>query len=106
MSNEKYGLRESDFIDIINILKKYPDIEKVVLFGSRAMENYQKGSDVDLAIFLNKKDLNLAIATELNENTLMPYKFDVVDYYRIREPALKVQIDKYGIEIYNNTKRF
>ena len=46
----RYGLSE-DAINKINcVLIRYPQIETVVLYGSRVKGNYRKGSDVDLAL--------------------------------------------------------
>ena len=45
-----YGLKQNTIISIKNIFKKYPQIEKVILYGSRAIGNYTNGSDIDLTI--------------------------------------------------------
>ena len=44
------GLLDRDIKYIRKALEKYDEIEKAVIFGSRAMGNYKKGSDVDIAI--------------------------------------------------------
>lgn len=46
-----YGLTDADLKCIIDAIKKYKEIDKAVIFGSRAMGNYKKGSDIDLCIF-------------------------------------------------------
>jgi uncharacterized protein len=94
------NLPQSDIDEILNIFHKYPQIEKALLFGSRANGTNKPGSDVDIAIFCKEPDINLKLAGELNDETLMPYHFDIIDYYKINEPELKEQIDKYGIIIY------
>jgi len=38
----KFGLSEETVSAIENILKKYIDIEKVIVYGSRAKGNYKK----------------------------------------------------------------
>jgi hypothetical protein len=38
----------------------------------------------------------------LNEETLLPYKFDVLDYDKIDNRQLKEHITRAGIEILNN----
>lgn len=99
----KFGFRVSDLDSIIAILKQEPEVDEVILFGSRAKGNYKNGSDVDLAI----KGSNLSHATirnisyELNEETLMPYTFDVVNYHLIKNVNLTEHIDRMGISIYN-----
>ncbi|WP_204226487.1 nucleotidyltransferase domain-containing protein [Clostridium botulinum] len=45
-----FGLLERDIKYINEVLDKFEEIEKAIIFGSRAMGNYKKGSDVDIAI--------------------------------------------------------
>ena len=39
-----YGLLDKDIDYIVNAFNKFSQIEKVIIFGSRAMGNYKKGS--------------------------------------------------------------
>lgn len=92
-----FGLKDSDLNEITEILNNYPEIYKAVIFGSRAMDSYKAGSDIDIALFgsLNSKIVN-QIQTRLDEETKVPFFFDVLDYNSIQEPALKTHIDKHG----------
>jgi len=46
-----FGLSDKT-IDMINeIFSRYPAIDKVVIYGSRARGDYQNGSDIDLTIY-------------------------------------------------------
>lgn len=45
---EKFGLNEQSIRIITDILKKYPEIEQAIIYGSRAKGNYRIGSDIDL----------------------------------------------------------
>lgn len=47
-----YGLRESDLLEMDKAFKKFPQIEKVILFGSRTKGNFKNGSDVDICLFV------------------------------------------------------
>ncbi|WGS65670.1 nucleotidyltransferase family protein [Marinitoga aeolica] len=98
----KFGLKEEHLKIIIDFIKTIPEIEEVLIFGSRAMGNYKKGSDIDLAIKGKEitRDLLLKISFYLNEETYLPYFFDVVDYNKIDNPDLKKHIDTYGIVLY------
>lgn len=49
-----YGLIDRDLYYIQKAIEKFPEIESVKLFGSRALGNYKNGSDVDLAIIGEK----------------------------------------------------
>ena len=46
-----FGLAERDLAYIIAAVSEFPEIQKAVVFGSRAKGNYKKGSDIDIAIF-------------------------------------------------------
>ena len=41
----RFGLKESTIDRINAVFSQYPDIEKVVLYGSRAKGNYREGSE-------------------------------------------------------------
>lgn len=56
-----YGLKSETISDIGKVLAKYPEIEKVILYGSRAMGNHRPGSDIDLT--LAGKNLTLTTFT-------------------------------------------
>ena len=100
----RFGLRESDLQNIAEILSRSGKVEEAILFGSRAKGNYRNGSDVDLAL---KGDLDLKSVAQLsyflNGETLMPYKFDIIDYSHIKNNDLKEHIDRVGITIYSKS---
>ena len=54
-----YGLLERDLHYMIKAFVKHPEIDKVILFGSRAMGNYKRSSDVDLAIIGDNVDTRI-----------------------------------------------
>ena len=86
----------------MNAFAAFPQIERVVIFGSRAKGNFRQGSDIDLAIF--GKDCSPGIAmdlhSKLNENTPIPYFVDVVDYNSLQQPGLKEHINRVGKVMY------
>jgi predicted nucleotidyltransferase len=47
----EFGLPDSTCTTVRQILASYPQIEKAVLYGSRAKGNYKAGSDIDLTLF-------------------------------------------------------
>jgi predicted nucleotidyltransferase len=96
-----FGLNDAELQIIIQILKSYPQIEEALIFGSRALNRQRKGSDIDLA--LKGKDLESMTATiagKLNDESPLPYFFDVLDYSSIDNPDLKDHIDRVGKQIY------
>lgn len=98
----KFGLLDSDFEFLSNLFQKYTSIDEVIIFGSRAKGNYKNGSDVDLAIksqTIGIEELN-AMDDALNENSNLPYKFDIVHYEKIQTPELKDHIDRIGKRLF------
>lgn len=99
-----HGLLERDLNYITEAAKKYAEVEEVILFGSRALGNYKKGSDVDLALIGRKVDRKVArkISSDLNEEYPLPYFFDVVNYSDITDEELKKHIVRVGKLIYES----
>jgi predicted nucleotidyltransferase len=98
----KSGLLDSDIEAIVSFLSSQPKVEKAYFFGSRAKGNFKNGSDIDIALKGVELDFGTIskISYWLNEETTMPYKFDILNYHTIKEPALKDHIDRVGIEFY------
>lgn len=96
------GLSETELLTLRKVFTKFDAIEEVILFGSRAFGTHQKASDVDLAIKGKNIDLDtLAKLTyTLEEQTNLPYFFDVVIYDKISDDALKKAIDESGVVLY------
>ena len=87
---------------LVEWAQQYPEIEQIVLFGSRALGNAKKGSDVDLAVVGTQVTQSLVdkLHATLEEDTLFPYFFDVVHYDALTNPALKAHIDHEGRTLY------
>lgn len=97
-----FGLKDSDIIAIRQVLSQFPEVQRALVFGSRAKGTHRNGSDVDLAL---KGDLlsyqtTVQIASILNEETMMPYHFDILDYHSIGHTNLVAHIDRVGQVIY------
>lgn len=93
-----FGLLNRDIQYINEAISKFETIEKVVIFGSRAMGNYKKGSDVDIAIFgkqVTREDI-FKLDDYLNEIFPLPYIFDIHHYENISNDNLKKHIDDEG----------
>mgnify|MGYP001473432690 CR=1 FL=1 len=73
-----------------------------LIVGSRATRNYKHVSDVDIVLKGVAVNYNtgLSISSVLNKETLMPYRFDVVNYNTIQNQDLKSHIDRVGKLIY------
>lgn len=96
------GLSRKDWELILHTLRRFPEIDRAVLFGSRALGTNEAGSDVDLAVIGEhvRHETVAGLSDLLNEVAPLPYMFDICDYGAIANPDLKQQIDKSGQEIY------
>lgn len=98
-----FGLLDAAMMAIAAVLSQEPKVEQAYIFGSRAKGNFRNGSDVDLALKGEELDFNTIsrISYQLNEETAMPYQFDVLNYHTVREPALIAHIDRVGVAFYS-----
>ena len=95
------GLSPKELEILQNVFKKFDDIKEVILFGSRALGTHKTASDIDLAIKGNV-DINTLskLKYTLEEDTNLPYFFDVVIYDNLDNLELKKHIDEFGKIIY------
>ncbi|WP_319574671.1 nucleotidyltransferase domain-containing protein [uncultured Desulfobacter sp.] len=103
MTDKKINLPQKTINQLIKIFSAYPEIEKVIVFGSRAMGNEKPGSDVDLAISGLKvtSELVVKIHSYLEEETLFPYFFDCLHFETLTNPDLRSHILEYGKILYH-----
>ncbi len=96
----RFGLKESVIQKINSIFSCYPQIEKAVIYGSRAKGNYRQGSDIDITLYGNLTLENLnRISTRLDD-LYLPYSIDLSIYNHIDAPELIEHIDRVGIDFY------
>jgi len=97
----QYGLENQIIEQIQLIFANVPEVEQVILYGSRAKGNFKNASDIDLTLF--GKQLNLTILNNINwqlDDLLLPYTFDLSIYQQISNPDLLEHIRRIGIIIY------
>lgn len=94
------GIREQVIKEIIDFAKKY-DVEKVLLFGSRARGDFKRTSDIDLAVSGGDFD---RFALDVDEETTTLLMFDIIDLDREMQPELRESIEKEGVVLYEEKK--
>ena len=101
-SSSRIQLDEKHREAICRAAAEFPEIDKVVLHGSRALGTADRGSDIDLAII--GPDIThatrLRFHDHLNQQTLIPFFVDVLDYQTLTHADLKKHIDTHGIVIF------
>ena len=99
--NIEFGLKATDLESIINALANYPEIEKAIIYGSRAKGNYRTASDIDLTLLGKKLDSKIMSKLEWQlDDLLLPYTFDISIMHQISNPDLIDHIERVGKVIY------
>lgn len=100
---QQFGLPESRLQAIQNVFAQFPEVERVVLYGSRAKGTYRDGSDIDLAVF-TYESAEFSLLTKLSlalDDLDMPWGCDVALVQFIENEQLLDHIQRVGIEIYS-----
>lgn len=100
----KYGLSSQTVAKICRVFSQYPEIEKAILYGSRAKGNYRKGSDIDLTLVAaNGKNINQNTLFKIDESLdelMLAYSFDISIMAEIDNPSLIDHIQSVGQTFY------
>ena len=96
-----FGLAERHYRDIVRVFRRYPNIEKVLIFGSRAKGTDKPYSDIDLAVVApNMDDQEFSrLWNELDALELV-FKLDVLHWDKLGQQKLKDSIMTYGQYFY------
>jgi len=92
-----YGLSEQVVENLKNVFCRYDNLEKVVIFGSRAKGNYHDGSDIDLALCgdgITFRQL-MQVSSDIDDLGLL-YKVDLIDYNKKKSTPIGCHIDRVG----------
>ena len=90
------GIRPEVIEEIRNLAQKY-DIEKVILFGSRARGDFRRTSDIDIAVTVGDF---ARFALDVDEETSTLLEYDIVNLDRDMQDELRESIEKEGRILY------
>lgn len=101
-----FGLRKVTIQAIQDVFKKHPEVEKAILYGSRAKGNYRPGSDIDLTLVGEQLNLTTLqkIENELDE-LLLPYKIDLSLLKQIQNKDLLEHIERMGEVFFDSNEK-
>lgn len=103
--NATWGLRPADIEALQKQFDKFPAIEKVILYGSRAKGNYKPGSDIDLTLLGEQVSFQeLALLADRIDDLLLPYQVDLSLHREITNLALLDHINRVGVTFYTRQK--
>jgi type I restriction enzyme S subunit len=97
-----FGLDPDTLRKIRACFAQFPQIHKVLLYGSRAMGTQQTGSDVDISLIgqdLSRKNTLHPLSEALDE-LLLPFTFDVSIFTQLKKPELIQHILERGVCLY------
>ncbi|HFE66976.1 MAG TPA: nucleotidyltransferase domain-containing protein [Chloroflexi bacterium] len=98
----KFGLKNATIEKICGVLARYPQVEKAVLYGSRAKGNYRNGSDIDLTLH-GDETLTLSVLYRIMndlDDLLLPYTIDLSIFHQINDPDVVDHIQRVGVTFY------
>lgn len=101
------GLPQATIVKLCNTFHQISELDKVVLYGSRAKGNFRRGSDIDLCLFgdlLNSSHL-LSLDEQIDE-LLLPYTCDVSIWQHINNAELREHIERVGVVFYRKNEIF
>lgn len=97
------GLNTVTVSKICSVLKKFPQVEQAILYGSRAMGTHKPGSDIDISLI--GKDLTQDLLWKISlalDDTLMPYTLDLSLFKELDNPELIKHISRVGVVFYQS----
>ena len=101
-----HGLTKETVDKMVSVFIQFPQIEKAVLYGSRAKGNFKMGSDIDLTLYGENLSQHLLgdIADTLDD-LLLPYTVDLSIFDYINHHALCDHIERVGVVFYDAVER-
>ena len=102
--NSRHGLTEKTVTQIDGVLARFPQVEKAILFGSRAKATHKPGSDIDLALVGGALDWRtIGKIDDALDDLLLPYQFSLIVYDGKTDPEVAAHIQRVGISFYERT---
>lgn len=101
----KYGLKLSVVKKMQEIFSAFPQVEEVILYGSRAKGNFKNSSDIDLTI--KGENLNLKLINKISfclDDLFLPQTFDLSIFNHISSPDLVEHIERVGQVFYKKSE--
>lgn len=94
----KYGLPQATIQKINAVLRGYPQVEQAILYGSRAIGNYENGSDIDLTLHGGANLTLNVIYKILNDldDLFLPYTIDLSIFNDISDLDVVEHIERVG----------
>ena len=97
----QFGLPDKTLETVRAILATCRELEKALVYGSRAMGNYRTGSDIDITFIGAQFDLDMLFKlARLFDESNLPYMVDLSIMENISNPNLRDHIERVGRVLY------
>lgn len=101
-----FGLAEDVVKRIQSVFARYPEIDQVVIYGSRAKGTFRTGSDIDLTLKgHNLTERHLSLIQQALDDLNTPYLFDVSIFEQLAAPDLENHITRVGKVFYQSNAK-
>jgi uncharacterized protein len=97
----EFGLTEQTIEKIQSVLNQFVQLDRAVIYGSRAKGKFRNGSDIDLTLYgdqLNHSDLR-EIENRIDD-LMLAYSFDISLFKHISNLELLGHIERVGKEFF------
>lgn len=96
-----FGLSENILLDFHRVFADFPEIERVIIFGSRAKGTHKDGSDIDLAVFApTMSEQHFTALWNQLDALPLTFKIDVLHWNKLGNERLKNRIPVEGKVLY------
>lgn len=100
----KFGLSQPTIEMLKGVFAGFPQIEQVVIYGSRAKGCFREGSDIDLAIVApSMSHSELMKLEDQIDNLMLPYEMDLALLHHIENSDLIDHIQRVGQTFFNGS---
>ena len=91
------GIPQTDSQQLLELIRSHPHVEKVVLYGSRALGRQRPGSDIDICLVAPSMELGelLELGAQLDD-LLLPWQIDLQLRHLIAHEGLVAPIERAG----------
>ncbi len=104
MSEPCFGLSPRVVQAIQGVLAQHPNIQRAIIYGSRAKGNFKPGSDIDLSLIASDgQDIGyheLADILDEVDELLLPYTLDLSAFAQLKHEPLREHIQRVGRVFY------
>ena len=89
------GIPQADSQQLLELIRSHPQVQNVVLYGSRSLERYRAGSDIDIC--LEAPSMKLGELLELGaqlDDLLLPWQIDLQLRHLIAHEGLLAHVER------------